>query len=286
MSGKPAIYPLDCIEGMKKYVGDGAVDVVVTSPPYNIGKKYNQYIDEHDEDKFLEWMRIVSHEIRRVLKEDGSLFLNLGGKPSDPFWPVRVLDCFRQDFKLQNTILWVKSIAIEEEDFGSDNECKEGFAVGHYKPVNSDKFLNQMSEYVFHLTKDGNVPLDKLSIGVPYQDKSNVARWRKGTNNVRDRGNVWFIPYDTITRSRSHPCVFPLKLPKMCITLHGLRRTKVVMDPFVGTGTTAVASKILGKDFIGFEIDPYYVRLARRAVNKVTTPKKEKQMKIESRERD
>ncbi|MCL4316991.1 MAG: site-specific DNA-methyltransferase [Candidatus Thermoplasmatota archaeon] len=278
------IHPVDCVKGMKKFVVEGTVDVVVTSPPYNIGKKYNQYNDEHDEQKFLGWMKVVSAEVKRVMKEDGSLFLNLGGKPSDTFWPVRVLDCFRHDFKLQNSILWVKSIAIEGEDFGLENNNKEGFSVGHYKPVNSDKYLNQMSEYIFHLTKQGNVPLDKLSIGVPYQDKSNVNRWCKGGGNVRDRGNVWFIPYETITKSRTHPCVFPLKLPKMCIKLHGLERTKLVMDPFLGTGTTAVASKDLEKDFVGFEIDPYYVRLARRAVCKGTPSTKSKRTEIVKRE--
>ena len=124
--------------------------------------------------------------------------------------------------------------------------------MGHYKPVNSARYLNQTSEYVFHLTKGGDVPLAKLSIGTPYQDKSNVARWGAAKADVRDLGNVWFIPYETVQRARPHPCVFPVKLPKQCIMLHGLEKTHLVMDPFVGTGTTGRAAADLGVEFSRF----------------------------------
>jgi site-specific DNA-methyltransferase (adenine-specific) len=139
-------------------------------------------------------------------------------------------------------------------------------AVGHFKPVNSRRFVNGLSEYVFHFTKKGDVVLDKLGIGVPYQDKSNVARWKAGAADLRDRGSVWFIPYDTIRKARPHPCVFPVRLPEMCIRLHGLTKTRLVLDPFLGTGSTALACDRLGVDFIGFDIDPYYVRLARASL--------------------
>src|SRR5208283_5649145 len=139
-------------------------------------------------------------------------------------------------------------------------------AVGHYKPVNSHRFVNGLSEYVFHFTKRGDVNLDKLGIGVPYQDKSNVTRWRAGGADLRDRGNVWFIPYETIRESRPHPCVFPVKLPEMCIRLHGMAKARLVLDPFLGTGSTALACDRLGVNFVGFEIDPYYVRLAKAAL--------------------
>jgi site-specific DNA-methyltransferase (adenine-specific) len=251
---------------MKAELNDGAVSVIVTSPPYNLGKEYNRYNDARPREKFKEWMREVSSECHRVLARRGSFFLNVGNKPSDPGWPFEVLECFRDDFTLQNAILWVKSIAIEFTDVGDYPNISGDLAVGHYKPVNSRRYVNGLSEHIFHLTKHGDVPLSKLAVGVPYQDKSNVERWGTAESDLRDRGNVWFIPYDTIRSRRAHPCVFPIKLPQMCIRLHGVEKTRLVMDPFLGTGTTAVACERLGVDCIGFDIDPSYTRMARHAI--------------------
>jgi site-specific DNA-methyltransferase (adenine-specific) len=144
-------------------------------------------------------------------------------------------------------------------------------AVGHFKPIVSNRFLNDCHEYIFHFTKNGKSILDKLSVGVPYQDKSNVGRWKQANRDRRDRGNTWFIPYDTIKmrKERPHPATFPIKLPEMCINLHGLREKMVVMDPFLGIGSTAVASAKLGVSFVGFEIDKEYVDMAMTRLNSV-----------------
>ena len=105
--------------------------------------------------------------------------------------------------------------------------------------------------------------LDRLAIGVPFKDKSNIAR-RGHARDLRCRGNTWFIPYDTV-QSRAekfhHPGTFPVDLPRWCIRLHG-RPGAVVLDPFMGTGTTLVASVLEGADAIGIEVDPAYVAIA------------------------
>ena len=119
---------------------------------------------------------------------------------------------------------------------------------------------------MFHLTKGGTTSVDKLAVGVEYQDKSNMRRWASGAGGMRDRGNTWFIPYETIQTSRPHPTVFPDRLPEMCIRLHGMDETSLVLDPFMGTGSTAVAATRLGVRFLGFEIDPEYVALAEERV--------------------
>ena len=109
------------------------------------------------------------------------------------------------------------------------------------------------------------MPLDRLAIGVPYQDKSNVGRWKGAGQDLRCRGNVWFIPYKTIrdrSSQRPHPATFPLKLPEQCLRLHGVSRTKLVVDPFMGSGTTAVAAQRLNLPCIGFDVDEDYVRQA------------------------
>ncbi|HEX7586942.1 MAG TPA: DNA methyltransferase, partial [Anaerolineae bacterium] len=111
----------------------------------------------------------------------------------------------------------------------------------------------------------------RLAIGVEYQDKSNVARWRTARGDKRCRGNTWFVPYETIrdrAAERPHPATFPIKVPKMCIQLHGLKKARLVVDPFLGIGHTASACIELGVNFVGFEIDPEYFGAARRLIRR------------------
>jgi len=258
----------DCILGMRRELPPGSVDVVVTSPPYNIGVAYKRYHDRRPREEYLGWLGQWAAVVQEVLADNGSLFLNVGAKPSEPWVPFDVLDVMRERFALQNVIHWVKSIAILKDDVGDYPGVVDDVVVGHYKPINSRRFINDCHEYVFHLTKRGDVELDRLAVGVPYQDKSNLRRWRSARRGLHCRGNVWFIPYKTIKhreRDRPHPATFPVKLPLMCVKLHGVERTRLVLDPFMGLGHTALACVELGVDFVGFELDPDYFRRACRA---------------------
>jgi len=274
------IHNRDCIEGMAQDIASGSVDVVVTSPPYNLGIEYGTYDDRIDRDEYLEWTRAWTSQVARVLSPKGSFFLNIGSKPSDPWVPFEVAMELRETFVLQNVIHWVKSIAISHEDVGDYPAIREDIAVGHYKPINSKRFINDCHEYIFHFTHKGDVTLDRLAVGVPYQDKSNINRWtREGSSpiDLRCRGNTWFIPYETITRrssERPHPATFPSKLPEMCIKLHGLDRCRLVMDPFLGLGNTAIACVRLGMPFVGYEIDRFYFA---KSVERVTQAVKERE---------
>ena len=129
--------------------------------------------------------------------------------------------------------------------------------------------MNDCHEYIFHFTKTGHVPLDRLAIGVPYQDKTNIGRWQSAKQDIRCRGNTWFIPYKTIRdkqNERPHPSSFPVALPEMCIKLHGVKRTRLVVDPFVGIGSTALACLHIGVPFIGFDIDEQYLDTASKKI--------------------
>lgn len=259
------IYIMDCIKGIKQMNKQSLlVDVIITSPPYNIGKEYIQYDDEKPIEAYLDWMESVAEECSEIMNDHSSFFLNVGGKPSDMWIPFDIAQRFRKTFVLQNVIHWIKSISIPEKDAGDYPNIVGDISVGHYKPVNSSRYMNSCQEFIFHFTKNGDVELDKLAIGVPYQDKSNIARWKGAMEDLRPRGNTWFIPYETIQKSRPHPTVFPVKLPEMCLKLHGLEKTKLAMDPFMGIGSTAIACKKLDIDFIGFEIDTSYVEIANK----------------------
>jgi site-specific DNA-methyltransferase (adenine-specific) len=201
----------------------------------------------------------------------------------------------RECFVLQNTIHWIKSIAIDTNGKtgarhphvnalsappGRNSNpraerrvtAEDGLKTfGHFKPINSPRFLNDCHEYVFHFTKAGRVELNRLALGVPYQDKSNITRWSHTRGkDVRCRGNTWFVPYETIQsreKERPHPATFPVQLAEWCIKLHGASRVRTMLDPFLGIGNSAVAAKRCGvRTFIGFEIDAAYLTEAKRRI--------------------
>ena len=212
-----------------------SVNVIVTSPPYNLGIRYRTYDDTIPRERYLEWTGNWVELAAGTLAENGSLFLNVGGKPTDPWTALDVAQAARPHLKLQNTIHWIKSIAIEKSLAGARAGLEQDLAVGHYKPINSERFLHDCHEFVFHFTPHGDTPLRRQAIGVAYQDKSNVARWRAAAADVRCRGNTWFIPYDTIQsrdKERPHPATFPPKLPEMCLRLHGVDRITQSSIPF------------------------------------------------------
>jgi site-specific DNA-methyltransferase (adenine-specific) len=246
----------DCVEGMSR-LPDRNIDLVVTSPPYNLGIRYRRYSDRQDRQSYLNWCAIWAAQVRRVLKPRGSFFLNIGSAPSNPMLPHEIVFQLRDLFVLQNTIHWIKSIAIDNRTFG------------HFKPIGSKRFLNDCHEYIFHFTIDGQIDIDRLALGVPYQDKSNIARWSHTSGrDTRCRGNTWFIPYQTIqsrAKERPHPATFPVALAQNCIKLHGVSRVRTMLDPFLGIGNSAMAAKTCGvRRFIGFEIDKGYLAESRR----------------------
>ena len=277
-------------------LSDECVDLVVTSPPYNLGVRYRKYSDRQDRQSYLNWCCEWAAQVGRILKSSGSFFLNIGGAPSNPMLPHEIAIELRDVFVLQNTIHWIKSIAIDTAEGRTSTpnphlnplsappgrdpnpDAKRQVRVdggiktyGHFKPINSPRFLNDCHEYVFHFTKSGRVELDRLALGVPYQDKSNIARWSHTRgSDLRCRGNTWFVPYETIQsreKERPHPATFPVQLAEWCINLHGASRVHTMLDPFLGIGNSAVAAHRCGvKRFIGFEIDETYLAEAKRRI--------------------
>lgn len=237
----------------------------MTSPPYNLGVRYRSYRDTMPREDYLrwtsEWVRLAAN----ALSAEGSLFLNVGAKPADPWTGLDVAQAARPHLRLQNVIHWIKSIAIDRAAAGKRAGLTKDLAVGHYKPINSPRFLHDCQEFIFHFTPEGHTPIDRQAVGVEYQDPSNIARWSKAASGRRCRGNTWFIPYETIQNSgqeRPHPATFPPRLPEMCLRLHGLGRIRSVADPFLGLGSTAVACARLGLSFTGVEMDSGYLKEA------------------------
>ena len=254
----------DCLDVLS-LLPEQSIDVIVTSPPYNLGIQYRTYDDGRPRQDYLEWTGRWVAAVARTLDPQGSLFLNVGAKPTDPWTALDVAQAVRPHLHLQNILHWIKSIAIERDAAGGRAGLTEDLAVGHYKPINSARFLNDCHEFLFHFTPSGTTRLDRLALGVKYQDASNAARWQHGSGGRRCRGNTWFVPYETIQsreKDRPHPATFPPKLPEYCVRLHGLDRARTVADPFLGLGSTTVACARLGVNAVGIEVDEHYLKEA------------------------
>jgi site-specific DNA-methyltransferase (adenine-specific) len=263
----------DCLKTLPTLPAE-SFDLVVTSPPYNLGINYSSFKDTAPREEFLAWCKQWATEVKRVMADDASFFLNIGAAPSNPLLPHQLILALTEGpdplFILQNTFHWIKSISIE-------TTAGQQISAGHFKPINSKRYVNDCHEYVFHLTKTGNVPLDRRSAGVPYQDKSNIARWgHTGGKDLRCRGNTWFIPYETIQSrkgERPHPATFPVALAAQCIKIHGKAEATRMLDPFLGIGSSALAAKSIGiASFTGIEIDPDYLAVAKRRLDPPKEP--------------
>ncbi len=182
----------DCLDVLKT-IEIQSIDTVITSPPYNIDIPYSSYKDRKPRDNYIQWLKDISIEIARVLKPNGSYFLNIGSTNVDPWISIDVISSLRDMFVLQNHIIWVKSISVGDD------------TVGHFKPINSKRFLNQNHESIFHLTLTGDVAIDRLAIGIPFKDKSNISR-RNHAQDKRCAGikPVWLL----LELDRNHVQVF------------------------------------------------------------------------------
>ena len=244
----------DCIEEMKKMEPE-SVDIVVTSPPYNIEIDYGLYKDNLSPESYLEWTADYIKEIKRLLKPNGSLFLNVGFTCVKPWIAMDVANVVRPQLILQNQFSWVKSVAIGEKTYG------------HVKPVNSNRFVNNTHEPLFHFTKSGKVNLNKKAIGVPFMDQRNRRRFGNGDReDLHCIGNTWHIPYQTLRKKGKHPAIFPEALVENCIRLAGYNKDTVVLDPFVGTGTTLVVAKKLGINGIGIDLNLEYLDFTKERI--------------------
>jgi site-specific DNA-methyltransferase (adenine-specific) len=245
----------DCLNVLSS-LEERSIDIFVTSPPYNIGINYGTYQDDKSSEEYLSCLHNVFYEAKRTLKDDGSLFLNIGNTSKNPNLAFNVANCLRDLFHLQNNFIWVKSIAI---DF---------ITYGHFTPINSHRFVNNNFEHVYHFTKNGNVKINKTAIGTPYMDKRNIAR-KADSLDLRCRGNTWFIPYETIQNKSQkgyHPAIYPKQLVENCIKLAGYDDDTVVCDPFLGSGTTLVVAEQLGINGFGIELDEVYLKYAEKRI--------------------
>lgn len=258
------LYHADCMDVIPR-IADESLDIVVTSPPYNLKKAYGEACkDNMPRADYMAWtQRWLKALLPKVKPATGHLFLNVSGKPTDPMIPYDVLmEARAAGWVLQNPFVWVKSIAISDRQ-----------SFGHLKPINSERFTNDVIECIWHLTPTGNSPIQRKAegVGVAYQDQSNATRWNSGSDGRRCAGNAWFIPYKTVQGSdqKEHPCPYPMELPLRCMRLAGVVPEETwVYDPFMGRGTTGEAAAQLGANFAGSEMVETWYHVAEANMKK------------------
>ncbi len=220
-------------EQILKTIPDNSLDICITSPPYK------------DEDRFdLVLQGIIFKEIYRVLKPNSLFFLNFGHLAENKLRPFQVVSMavVYGCFKLNDTITWKKT---------------------QFSPIRGNTRLNNLTEFIFLLYKGDMPNLDRLSVGVPYQDKSNIGRYAQ--QDLRCGGNFWEFGYETIQskEQKLHNDRFPVELPLRCLKLSGLK-SGICVDPFAGSGTTGVACKELGLDYLLIEKNENHYKTIRR----------------------
>ncbi|MHA1967628.1 MAG: DNA-methyltransferase [Candidatus Hodarchaeales archaeon] len=232
------------------HLRDKSINVVITSPPYNVGKVYDMgkdqlaektgYNDKKTSSEYLSFLKRVFAECYRVLSEDGVFFLNIGDSARDQGKSEDVVNsAVEVGFKRLQSVIWVKSI----------------FGKGHYTPSGGNRRLNNVWEYVYILFKSKKYKIDPKAIGIPYADKSNIGRYSE--IDLRDAGDVWFVPYTKTTGAsikKGHEAPFPIELAYRCLKL--VPNAKTVLDPFAGTASTLRAAEELNLFGFGYEILP------------------------------
>jgi len=242
----------NCLAEMAK-LAKGTADCAITSPPYNWKKDYKGVSDNLPWPKYWALMEATGKALLRLAAPDGVLFLQAGSKGELPWHSVDIARCYeRAGWVLQKRIVWLKAT----ED-----------GRGHFTPITSERFLHIMHEDIFLFSRKGRAPLDRLAIGVPYTDATNTTRWKHG-RKVRCRGDVWFIPHETI-QSRDaerdgHGATFPEALVERCLLLVEHGRKLRVLDPFCGRGTVPVVATRRGHEGIGIELSPVIAAAATR----------------------
>lgn len=241
------IYNIDCVEGLKQ-VADNSVDLIVTSPPYNIGIKYDSWNDNMPWDEYLEWCKTWLKECFRVLKSDGRICINhyFCFSPRENGHTVSRFPLF--DLKnLMDNIGYCTHKVVCWDDITVAKQT----AWGSWKSASSP--------YI-------NCPYEGILIG--YKQYWNKLEKGESTISKNDFmeccSGVWHIG---TTQSYTMAC-FPERLPQLCIDLLSYKGD-LVLDPFSGSGTTCYVAKSLGRRFLGFEISEAYWKESLSRLNGV-----------------
>jgi len=233
---------------------DNSIHLMVTSPPYNVGKEYDENLSLQEYRNFL--IRVWK-EVYRVLVPGGRACINianLGRKPYIPLHAFIIEDMQKIGFLMRGEIIWNKgSTASPSTAWGSWLSAKN--------PV-----LRDIHEYILVFSKDtftrANHNNERATISKEEFLELTKSIWTFGAESAKKIG---------------HPAPFPVELPLRCIKLYTFEND-IVLDPFMGSGTTAVAALMTNRKFIGYDVDKNYVKLAEKRISEFLEKRKQKKI--------
>jgi len=236
----------DCLEIMRK-IPDNSVDVTFADPPFNLKKKYNSYYDKHEVEKYLSWCKEWLYEMVRITKPTGSIFVH-----NIPKWLIYFGSYLNENAIFRHWIVW--------DAMGSPlgkTLLPNHYGILYY--VKSEKFifydirmLHKRCRNCRYILQDyGGKKAQMHSFGPLISDV-----W---TDIHRIRHKI---------RRDEHPCQLPVHLLERLLLMSS-NEGDIILDPFIGTGTTAIAAKKLGRKFIGIDIDQKYVEITKRKLEEI-----------------
>ena len=266
----------DCLDVLRTFPDD-SVDLIVTSPPYADNRRNSPYEGVHIS-KYVEWFLPISEQLRRVLKPEGSFVLNIKERAIDgerqTYVLKLILEMKEQDWLWVEEYVWHKKNSYPGKWPNRFRDAWERclhFTKQKQFNMYQDRLMGPMGDWAKSRLKNLSEEDKRRHESAAQSGMGRrVANWVGRTHAYPT--NVLQLP--TESSNRNHSAAFPYALPEWFIKLF-TSEDDVVLDPFIGSGTTAVVAKRLGRHFVGIEISEEYVELARQAIvkEKGTGPK-------------
>ena len=231
-------------ESMNELI-DNCISLTVTSPPYNIGKDSDEDLSD---DEYWKMITKVFEEVYRVTESGGRLVVNvanLGRKPYIPFSKYFIEIILEIGFLMRGEIIWQKS-----------KGANANFAWGSWLSP-SNPVIRDIHEYCLVFSKDS---MKNSTKGEPTIEKEEF---------MESTLSIWNVS-PARAKKIGHPAPFPVELAKRFINLYSFKND-LILDPFIGSGSTAIAAKLLHRDYIGYELNPEYVEIAKNRLKNETS---------------
>jgi DNA modification methylase len=224
-------------------VEDNSIDLIVTSPPYNLSIDYDKYDDTIPYEEYVIQLKKIWQECYRVLKTGGRFVVNSNDKRSGKEYLPTHINIYNQlvdiGFKMMAEIIWNKQ----------NYNCSYT-TWGSWK-LPSSPYIKTTWEYVDVFYKNEyKHPGDRALADISREE---FMEWTTG---------MWKIGCSKV---KGHPATFPINLVERLLKLYTYKKD-IVLDPFIGSGTTAVACKLFDRQYIGYEINPEYVKLSLQRI--------------------
>lgn len=233
---------MDCLDGLQQ-LPTASVPLIFADPPFNLGIPYAAYRDRREREEYIAWLESWLAECCRVLTETGSIYVM---NSQENLWIAQAY-LERAGFRFRNVIVW-KNSSIP---------VKNRYCI-NYQPI---LFCTKSDRFTFNFDAEQR----RSSAKIPGGKENNGGRMIDQWNDIPFVSGGCMASKEAIlmpqSKRKAHPCQMPVRLAERIVRFSS-NPGDLVLDPFMGSGTTAEAALRLGRQYLGFEIDPVYYELA------------------------